>query len=160
MTLEVRRIVTGHDANSKAVIKTDERLTAAPQLGRGCAIWSTDHMPVDNSAESEAAQRKGFLTGYNYVGTGQGTSIITAEFAPRVPDAPKYMHRTETLDYAILLSGECDLELDSGEVVVQRSTMHAWVNNGPTPCVFMFILLDANPVTVAGQELRAHFPVL
>ena len=167
MTLEVRRIVTGHDANGKAVIKTDERLTATPELGRGCEIWSTNHMPVDNSAESDAAQRKGFLTGYNYVGTGQGTSIITAEFAPSVPGAPKFMHRTETLDYAILLSGECDLELDSGEVahlkagdvVVQRGTMHAWVNNGPTPCVFMFILLDANPVTVAGQELRAHFPV-
>jgi quercetin dioxygenase-like cupin family protein len=76
------------------------------------------------------------------------------------------MHRTETVDYALLLSGECDLELDSGEVahlqpgdvVVQRGTMHAWVNNGPTPCVFAFILIDANPATMAGQELRTHFP--
>src|SRR6266852_2853838 len=53
MTLEVRRIVTGHDANGKAVIKTDERLTATPELGRGCEIWSTNHMPVDNSAECD-----------------------------------------------------------------------------------------------------------
>ena len=61
--------------------------------------------------------------------------IRITEFAP---GAPKFMHRTETVDYALLLSGECDLELDSGEVVhmkpgdivVQRGTMHAWVNNG------------------------------
>ena len=115
MTLEVRRIVTGHDANGKAVVKTDERLAAVGRLGRphiaGCEIWSTDRMPVDNSNESEAAQRKGFVTRYNYVGTGQGTVIRITEFAP---GAPKFMHRTETLDYAILLSGECDLELDDG----------------------------------------------
>ena len=54
MTLEVRRIVTGHDASGKAIIKTDERLTAVSRLGRsdvvGCEIWSTDRMPVDNRA--------------------------------------------------------------------------------------------------------------
>ena len=55
MALEVRRIVTGHDANGKAVVKTDERLAAVGRLGRphiaGCEIWSTDRMPVDNSRE-------------------------------------------------------------------------------------------------------------
>ena len=117
MAIEVRRIVTGHDANGKAVIKTDERLPAVSRLGRphiaGCEIWSTDRMPADNSEASEAAQRKGFVTRYNYVGTGQGTVVRITEFAP---GAPKFMHRTETVDYALLLSGECDLELDSGEV--------------------------------------------
>jgi len=76
------------------------------------------------------------------------------------------MHRTETLDYALLLSGECDLELDSGEVVhmttgdlaVQRGTMHAWVNHGPAPCVFAFILIDADPAKVGRKELHTHFP--
>ena len=76
------------------------------------------------------------------------------------------MNGTETVDYALLLSGECDLELDSGEIVhmkpgdivVQRGTMHAWVNNGPAPAVFAFILIDADPATVAGKELRTHFP--
>src|SRR5262245_19492890 len=75
MALEVRRIVTGHDANGKAVVKTDERMTAVPRLGRphiaGCEIWSTDKMPVDNSSdEAERAQRGGFVKRYNYVGTG------------------------------------------------------------------------------------------
>jgi mannose-6-phosphate isomerase-like protein (cupin superfamily) len=166
MTLEVRRVVTGHDASGKAIIKSDERLTAVSRLGRsdivGCDIWSTDRMPVDNSPESDAEQRKGFVTRYNYVGTGQGTVIRIDELLP----APtKLTHRTETLDYGIVLSGECDLELDSGEVVhltpgdvvVQRGTMHAWVNNGPAPCVIAAILIDAKPVTVAGQDLRTQF---
>src|ERR1700747_825779 len=168
MALEVRRIVTGHDANGKAVVKTDERLGAVSRLGRphiaGCDIWSTNKMPVDNSEASDAAQRNGFVTRYNYVGSGQGTVIRITEFAP---GAPKFMHRTETVDYALLLSGECDLELDSGEVahlkpgdlVVQRGTMHAWVKHGPAPSVFAFILIDAQPAMVAGQELRTHFPV-
>jgi quercetin dioxygenase-like cupin family protein len=167
MTLEVRRIVTGHDTIGKAVVKTDERLAAASRLGRthiaGCEIWSTDRIPVDNSEEAAAAQRQGFVKRYNYVGSGQGTVVRITEMQP---GAPKFMHRTETLDYAILLSGECDLELDSGEVahlkpgdvVVQRGTMHAWVNHGPAPCVFAFILIDAHPATAAGQELRTHFP--
>jgi len=168
MALEVRRIVTGHDANGKAVVTTDERLAAVPRLGRphiaGCEIWSTEAMPVDNTSEAaEAAQRAGFVKRYNYVGSGQGTVIRITEFAP---GAPKFMHRTETLDYALLLSGECDLELDSGEIVhmtpgdivVQRGTMHAWVNHGPAPAVFAFILIDADAAKVGGQELRTHFP--
>ena len=89
--------------------------------------------------------------------------IRITEFAP---GAPKFMHRTETVDYAVLLSGECDLELDSGEIahmkpgdiVVQRGTMHAWVNNGTAPAVFAFILIDADPVSVKGQSLTTHYP--
>ena len=90
MALEVRRIVTGHDANGKAIIKTDERLQAVSRLGRphisGWEIWSTDRIPVDNTSdEAEAAQRAGFVKRYNYVGTGQGTVIRITEFAPGAP---------------------------------------------------------------------------
>ena len=167
MTLEVRRIVTGHDANGKAIIATDERMTGTTRPGRAgiarCEIWSTDSMPVDNSDEAAAAQREGFVKRYNYVGTGQGTVVRMTEFAP---GSPKFMHRTETLDYAILLSGECDLEMDDGvtvhlkqgDVVVQRGTMHAWVNTGTEPCVFAFILIDARPAEAAGHSLLTHYP--
>jgi quercetin dioxygenase-like cupin family protein len=167
MALQVRRIVTGHDREGKAVVSTDEVLSAVPRLNRphisGCEIWSTDTMPVDNSAAADAPQRAGFVKRYNYVGTGQWTVIRVTEFAP---GAPKFMHRTETVDYAILLSGECDLEFDSGEIVrmkpgdicVQRGTMHAWVNNGSEPAVFAFILIDAEPAEAAGQALRTHYP--
>ena len=91
MTLEVRRIVTGHDASGKAIIKTDERLTAVSRLGRsdvvGCDIWSTDRMPVDNSQESDAELSKGFVTRYNYVGTGQDIVIRIDEFAPALQNS-------------------------------------------------------------------------
>ena len=167
MTLQVRRVVTGHDENGKAVVVSDERLTAVPRrVGAnitGCEIWSTDRMPVDNSRETEAAQRAGFVTRHNYVGSGQGTTCRITEFAP---GHGRFPHRTETVDYAILLKGECDLELDNGntvhlkqgDIVVQRGTMHAWVNTGTEPCVFAFVLIDADPVEAAGEKLTTHYP--
>jgi hypothetical protein len=92
MTLEVRRIVTGHDADGKAVVASDERLTAVSRgIGAnisGCQIWSTDRMPVDNSAAADAAQRAGFVKHYNYVGTGQGTVFRITEWAP----GPRKIH--------------------------------------------------------------------
>ena len=168
MALEVRRIVTGHDAQGKAIVATDEKFSATdsparPGISR-VEIWSTDTMPVDNSeGEAAEAQRAGFVKRYNYVGSGQGTVIRVTEFAP---GAPKFMHRTETVDYAILLKGECDLELDDGntvhlkqgDIVVQRGTMHAWVNTGTEPCVFAFMLIDADPVDIAGEKLTTHYP--
>ena len=167
MTLQVRRIVTGHDTNGKAVVASDERLTAVSRrIGAnitGCEIWSTDRMPVDNSAAADAAQRAGFVKRYNYVGTGQGTTIRITEWAP---GHARFTHRTETVDYAILLSGEIDLELDNvetvhlkpGDVVVQRGTIHTWVNRGSVPAVTAFILIDARPAEVNGEELRTVFP--
>jgi len=167
MTLQVRRIVTGHDTDGKAVVASDERLTAVSRrIGAnitGCEIWSTDRMPVDNSAAADAAQRTGFVKRYNYVGTGQGTTIRITEWAP---GHARFTHRTETIDYAILLSGEIDLELDNvetvhlkpGDVVVQRGTIHTWVNRGSVPAVTAFILIDAKPAEVNGEELRTVFP--
>jgi quercetin dioxygenase-like cupin family protein len=168
MTLEVRRIVTGHDAAGKAVIASDERMQAAasptrPGISR-VEIWSTDTMPVDNSEGAAAeAQRNGFVVRHNYVGSGQGTVVRITEFAPG--SAP-FMHRTETLDYAILLRGQCDLELDDGktvsmkpgDIVVQRGTMHAWVNTGNEPCVFAFVLIDADPAEAGGEKLTTYYP--
>jgi len=167
MTLQVRRIVTGHDTDGKAVVASDERLTAVSRrIGAnitGCEIWSTDRMPVDNSAAADAAQRAGFVKRYNYVGTGQGTTIRITEWAP---GHARFTHRTETVDYAILLSGEIDLELDNvetvhlkpGDVVVQRGTIHTWINRGSVPAVTAFILIDAKPAEVNGEELRTVFP--
>jgi quercetin dioxygenase-like cupin family protein len=167
MALKVRRIVTGHDTAGKAVVATDETFEAGesparPGISR-VEIWSTATMPVDNSEGAGDAQRAGFVKRYNYVGSGQGTVVRITEFAP---GSPGFMHRTETVDYAILLSGECDLELDdgktahltAGDIVVQRGTMHAWVNNGTVPAVFAFVLIDADPVEIAGQSLTTHYP--
>jgi|SRR5271155_1497039 len=166
MALQVRRIVTGHDAQGKAVVKTDERLDGVQRRGphvSGVEIWSADGMPVDISDAAEPAQRKGHVVRHNYVGSGQGNVVRIVEFAA---GGPPFMHRTETLDYAILLSGECDLVLDSGEVAamrpgdicIQRGTMHAWRTRGPAPEVFAFVLIDAEPANVAGQALRTDMP--
>ena len=168
MPFAVRRIVTGHDRNGKAIVASDETLAGPPPrpgISGRVEIWSADKMPVNNSEGAAAeAQRKGFVVRHNYVGSGQGNVCRVVEFAA---GGPKFMHRTETLDYAILLKGECDLELDDGKLVhmkegdicVQRGTMHAWVNNSGKPCTFAFILIDADPVEEGGQKLLTHYPV-
>src|SRR6201981_4099946 len=165
--MKLRRIVTGHNAAGQAVIKTDEQIAAVPRIGAGISgaeIWSTDQMPIDTPAAADAAQRVGFVKHNNYVGDGGGTTFRINEWAP---GHARFTHRTETMDYAIVLSGEIGLELDSGEVVhlkpgdvvVQRGTMHTWVNRGSVPAVTAFILIDAKPVEVNGEEMRTVFPI-
>jgi uncharacterized cupin superfamily protein len=166
MALEVRRVVTGHNASGLNVVMTDELVTAAPRgiAGvTGCEIWSTDQMPIDNSAAAEAAQRAGLVKHGNYVGTGGGTTFRINEF---LPGNAGFTHRTETVDYTIILSGEVDCELENGEVVhlkpgdvlIQRGGMHNWVNNGSVPAVGAAIMVDAKPVEVDGKELRTVYP--
>ena len=82
------------------------------------------------------------------------------EFAPGV--APRN-HRTNSIDYAIVLSGEIDMELDdqcvtlrAGDVLVQRGTIHNWVNRSDAPCVIAFVLIDARPVEHGGKILAAR----
>jgi quercetin dioxygenase-like cupin family protein len=168
MTLKVRRIVTGHDEFGKGIVVSDEKLTAVsrgmgPNIS-GCEIWSTDSMPVDNSTEADASQRAGFVKKYNYVRSGQGTTVRITEWAPGHAIFP---HRTETLDYSILLSGEIDVELDGGEVVhmkagdviVMRGITHCWKNKASVPAVTAFILIDAEaPTARNGQRLHTLFP--
>jgi uncharacterized cupin superfamily protein len=166
LAMKVRRIVTGHNDDGKAVIKTDEQIAAVPRIGAGISgaeIWSTDQMPIDNSAAADAAQRAGFVKHTNYVGDGGGTTFRINEW---VPGHARFTHRTETLDYAIVLSGEIDCELENGEavhlksgdVLIQRGTIHTWVNKGSVPAVIAFILIDAKPVEVNGTEMRTVFP--
>jgi quercetin dioxygenase-like cupin family protein len=72
-------------------------------------------------------------------------------------------HRTDSIDYAVVISGTIDMELDdgvvvklkAGDVLVQRGTMHNWVNRGTEDCVIAFVLISATPVTAAGQALHA-----
>jgi uncharacterized cupin superfamily protein len=169
--MEVRRIVTGHDANGKSVVSRDEMLKPVirppgPTV-MGCEIWSTDQMPVDNSPASETSQAAGLVKREpkhnNYVRTGGGNCMRIIQWSP---GHPRFTHRTETLDYVVILSGEIDLELDgdevvhlkAGDVVIQRGGMHTWVNKGTAPAVMAAILIDAKPVVVNGKEMRTCFP--
>ena len=72
-------------------------------------------------------------------------------------------HRTDSIDYAVVMSGEVDMELDgtsvhlkAGDVLVQRGTIHNWINRGTEPCVIAFVLIAAKPVTAGGTVLRAQ----
>src|SRR5262249_167595 len=79
-------------------------------------------------------------------------------------------HRTDSIDYATVISGEIDMELDgtsvhlkAGDLLVQRGTIHNWVNKGTAPCVIAFVLVGAKPVTAGGKVLNAgggHEPTL
>jgi hypothetical protein len=159
--------VTGYDASGKSVVKTDELVPGVRRFGgiTGCEIWSTDQMPVDNSAAADAAQRAGFVKHIlpNYVGTGGGTTFRINEI---LPGNELFSHRTETVDYCIQLSGECDCDLEGGEIVhlkpgdvfINRGGMHTWVNRSSVPSVGAAVMVDAKPVEVDGKELRTFYP--
>ena len=157
MALQLRRVVTGHDDNGHAVVKIDEiskNLVSARPGSTACVVWTTQSFPVDNTGAVDEGLRKTGTT------LGNGTVLRVVEFAPGV--APR-VHRTDSIDYAIVVSGEIDMELDNsvvhlkaGDVLVQRGTIHNWVNRGSAPCVIAFVLIDAKPVEVGGKVLQAQ----
>ena len=156
MTLKFRRVVTGHDQNGRAIVKIDEmaKNITSPRPGvSACVVWSTDTSPADNSGDFDGSLRKLGTTIKN------GSVFRILEVAPGA--APRN-HRTDSIDYAIVLSGEIDMPLDdsvvhlkAGDVLVQRGTIHNWVNRGTEPCVIAFVLIDAKPVTAGGKTLNA-----
>ena len=157
MALQIRRVVTGHDSSGRAVVKIDEvarNLVSSRAGATACVVWTTEGFPVDNTGEEDAGLRKTGTTLDN------GTVFRILELAPGV--TPRN-HRTDSIDYAVVMSGEVDIELDdtkvhlkAGDVLVQRGTIHNWVNRGTEPCVIAFVLIAAKPVTVGGKALRAE----
>jgi quercetin dioxygenase-like cupin family protein len=156
MALQVRRVITGHDATGRAIVKIDEvsKHAFTGRLGAtGINVWTTEGFPANNDGAEDAGLRK--------VGTTlpNGTIFRILEFAPGL--APRN-HRTDSIDYIIVLSGEIDMELDdstvhlrAGDVMVQRGTIHNWVNRGTEPCVLAVILIAAKPVEAGGKTLPA-----
>ena len=157
-----RRIVTGQRSDGRAEVVGDELLDGqilAEDPDRVDAtffqIWATHHMPVPLSDQAARSQSHGSAT--TVVGNGSGTAFRIGVLEP---GARSPMHRTESLDYGICLEGECDMELDggdvvtvrAGDVVIQRGTNHVWHNRSTEPCRFAWILVDASFPTVAGQR--------
>jgi len=117
-------------------------------------IWSTEGFPVNNDGDEDPSGKK--------IGTTipNGTVFRIVSFGPGV--APRN-HRTDSIDYAVVMSGEIDMELDgssvhlkAGDVLVQRGTIHNWINRGKEPCVIAFTLVSAKPVTAGGKRLDAQ----
>jgi mannose-6-phosphate isomerase-like protein (cupin superfamily) len=157
MAQQFRRVVTGHDATGRAIVKIDDVSTnqvSARPGATACVVWTTEGFPVDNTGEGDEGLRKTGTTLDN------GTVFRILELAPGV--SPRN-HRTDSIDYAVIMSGEVDMELDdtsvhlkAGDVLVQRGTIHNWVNRGTEPCVIAFVLIAAKPVTVGGKVLNAQ----
>ncbi len=158
MTLKVRRVVTGHDDKGRALVQIDEIMSNTDATRPGATatvIWATEGFPVDNDDDADGAKRP-VKTAHD-----NGTVFRVIEFMPGV--APRN-HRTDSIDYAVVISGEIDMPLDdgrevhlkAGDVLVQRGTIHNWVNRGSEPCVIAFVLISANPVTKGGKTLHAE----
>lgn len=157
MSFTLRRVVTGHDANGKATVLIDEQVTNTFSHRPGAAfsvIWSTDTLPADNDGNEDPSGKK--------IGTTipGGSVFRVVSFGPGV--APRN-HRTDSIDYAVVMSGEIDMVLDgetvhlkAGDVLVQRGTVHDWINNGSVPCVIAFALISAKPVEIDGKPLPAQ----
>ena len=156
MTLRIRRVVTGHDAQGRARVAIDEvcgNVISRRPNHASCVVWSTGTFPADNGDDADGATRQVATTDRG------GTVFRIVEYRPGV--APRN-HRTESLDYAVVLSGEIDMELDgsvvhlrAGDVLVQRGTIHNWINRGTEPCVIAFVLVAAKPVERGGRRLDA-----
>ena len=155
--MKIRRVVTAHDGKGKAVVAIDEVSRDVVSFRPGATIaniWSTAGFPVDNGGATDTAKEISGTTRAN------GTVFRVIEYGPGV--APRN-HRTDSIDYAVVLSGEIDMELDdqvvtlrAGDVLVQRGTIHNWVNRSSAPCVVAFVLIDARPVEHEGKPLAAH----
>lgn len=160
-----RRIVTGHDEDGVSVVVSDGPVPVVRHLpadGVGFyEIWQTDASPAPISPvePSEPTQRS-----LRVAPPPGGTRIRINEFAPghldeRGRQSP--VHRTESIDYGIVLEGEITLLLDdsevtarAGDIFVQRGTDHAWANRGDTTTRVAFILVDG----VFDETLRHLLP--
>ena len=169
---DIRRVVTGLDAEDRAVVQFDSQLALEPgPFGiNSVNLWITDSYPAGFSFTHDTVPRPIGISPPD-----NGTKFRIVEFPPldqateaKMPpgllhavvgdQAPKrgravshpLMHRTRSVDYAIVLSGEVDLMLDEtsvhlepGDVIVQQATNHGWVNRGAQPCRILFVLMDA-----------------
>jgi len=157
MSLKLRRVITGHDASGRAVVKIDEIAKNISSRRQGVAstvVWSTDTFPVNNEGDEDTGQRKLGTTLEN------GTVFRVVRYEPGV--VPR-RHRTDSVDYAVVMAGEIDMELDgetvtlkAGDVLVQRGTVHNWVNRSNDVAIVAFVLVAAKPVTAGGKVMHAE----
>jgi mannose-6-phosphate isomerase-like protein (cupin superfamily) len=167
----IRRVVTAVDQNGKAVVLFDGQVPLMTMRSPNPAgeIWVTERSPANLSSAADLAKTKVALPPPR-----GGTIFRIVEFVPMTPQIEKLdintmmkvvgpeapakglpprhpmMHRTRSVDYALILSGEIDMLVDDGEVhlkagdvVVQQATNHAWVNRGKEVCRIAFILMDS-----------------
>lgn len=185
----IHRVVTGHDADGRAVVTSNGPLPSVVEIAAipGTVfheVWSTaaTPAPVDNGPDPTAGPivlpPPSHGTRMRFVDIPPDTSDYLAHGAARMHDAfaqigdakastvradspHPLMHRTESVDYGIVIEGEMTLVLDAsevllkaGSVVVQRGTNHAWANRSGRPCRMLFILVDGAYAPAIAQALE------
>lgn len=144
--MKIRKVVTGHNHKGKDVVKWDDEIEAIP--GRAgfsfVPLWATKQLPAKLTEEDPHTWEIG-----TSIAGGSVSRIARYELG-----VAKRNHQTDSLDDAVVLSGEIWMQLDeeevhmkAGDVMIQRGTMHNWVNRGTEPCIIAFILI----ATEGGQ---------
>ncbi|MGB6171153.1 MAG: cupin domain-containing protein [Xanthobacteraceae bacterium] len=162
----IRRVITGHGAktnSAKVILDGPASNTKTPRDGVASTLmWCTDEMPADIAIGEDVEDM-----GARILGTAppeNGSRFIVMEFAPGIVSE---MHRTETIDYIVMLSGEIDMDMDmdmdegsvklrAGDIMVQRGTNHAWVNRSTAPPRLAIVLMDAKPLGIGRPRLRGQ----
>jgi mannose-6-phosphate isomerase-like protein (cupin superfamily) len=170
-----RRVVTGHDAQGRSVILMDGESPHSFVLEKAgglqlTELWETTSSPADNAGSADAAGHERRIeprdggTVFRIIAYPPDSvrlkTLKPEEFfssmGAQAADAARHpgMHKTDTVDYAIVLSGEIYAVMDEGEVLlragdclVQRGTSHAWSNRTNEPCAIAFVLVAAKPVS-------------
>ncbi|KAH8652262.1 hypothetical protein BX600DRAFT_553679 [Xylariales sp. PMI_506] len=165
--------VTDHNNAGKAVISEEDSRVLQPKLVMGCAVHDVYDVPTpsvqlhssDDGNDKEGQQGKPKQQ-QQEVSSDDGrifpAGMTTARLVDYLPGhQPVLMHRTLTLDFGVVIHGELELTLDSGETrllragdtVVQRATMHSWRNPHPTqPCRAFFVVLPVDPPPPYGAS--------
>ena len=144
-----RRVVTTHDANGRATVWIDAEATNhkfPDEKVSSTLMWSTIATPTSLLGEEDEGAR--ILGSAPPAG---GSRFTMMEFQPG--NTLHGLHRTDTVDYVICVSGQIDMFLDesrfvtlrAGDVLIQRGTYHAWVNRSDKPCRLAVVLIDALP---------------
>jgi mannose-6-phosphate isomerase-like protein (cupin superfamily) len=158
--MELRRVITGHDAQGVAKVLIDEPVTNLKRGKSGVVahIWNTDSTPA-SIAIGEDIEDVGMQPHITPPPT-RGSRMAVIDYMPG--NTPS-MHRTETIDYIVVLSGEIDMVMDdstvhlkAGDVMVQRGTYHAWHNRTSEPCRIAFVLIDAEPLGIGHPRTLEH----
>ena len=149
----IRRVVTGHDAKNVAKVLVDAPATNAKYPNSGLVstlMWITDQNPADIAVGEQIED-----LGARIVGTAppaNGTRFCVIDFPP---GNHAHMHRTETIDYIIVMDGEIEMDMDNstvklraGDILIQRGTNHAWANRSDKPARVAFVLVDGKPLGI------------
>jgi mannose-6-phosphate isomerase-like protein (cupin superfamily) len=181
MAAPIRRVVTGHDETGKAVRVLDGaasnvRVRAASGGLVSTLLWVTEETPADISGIIDRADREigvappRFGSAFRIVDFPPTAGVAAMDNAAVVremgigqtgggaPVRHPLMHRTRSIDYAVVISGEIDMLLDdseihlrAGDALIQQGTNHAWVNRGTEACRIAFVLIDADERATLGK---------